>query len=129
MKFVKKHLVEIIIFIIFFGIVIFGLTTFFMLWNAGSGNKYGTRLNGISKVELGDKYLNSTIMEKKTIVKEVSYRTWDEEGNADRSYSASLVLSDTSDEENKLEVGVDGGTLEVPVEDVPLLVKVLQEFC
>ena len=68
-------------------------------------------------------------MEKKTIVKEVSYRTWDEEDNADRSYSASLVLSDTSDEENKLEVGVDGGTLEVPVEDVPLLVKVLQEFC
>lgn len=68
-------------------------------------------------------------MEKKTIVKEVSYRTWDEKGNADRSYSASLVLSDTSDEENKLEVGVDGGTLEVPVEDVPLLVKVLQEFC
>ena len=41
-------------------------------------------------------------MEKKTIVKEVSYRTWDEEGNADRSYSASLVLRDTSDEENKL---------------------------
>ena len=61
MKFVKKHLVEIIIFIIFFGIVIFGLTSFFMLWNAGSGNKYGTRLNGISKVELGDKYLNSTM--------------------------------------------------------------------
>jgi hypothetical protein len=61
MKFVKKHLVEIVIFIIFFGIVIFGLTTFFILWNAGSGNKYGTRLNGISKVELGDKYLNSTM--------------------------------------------------------------------
>lgn len=65
MKFVKKHLVEIIIFIIFFGIVIFGLTSFFMLWNAGSGNKYGTRLNGISKVELGDKYLNSTMKQIK----------------------------------------------------------------
>jgi hypothetical protein len=61
MKFLKKHLIEIIIFIIFFGIVIFGLTSFLMLWNSGSGNKYGNRLNGISKVELGDQYLNDTM--------------------------------------------------------------------
>ena len=68
-------------------------------------------------------------MEKKRIVREVSYRTWDEDSQDDRVYSASLAMGDEPDKENKVEVGADGGLLEVPVEDVPLLVKVLQEFC
>ena len=60
MKFIKKHLIELIIFIIFISIVVFGVTTFVTMWFDSSGSKYGTRLNGISKVELGDKYLNET---------------------------------------------------------------------
>lgn len=68
-------------------------------------------------------------MEKKRIVKEVSYRTWEEGSDEDRTYSASLLMGEQPDKENKVQVGTDGGLLEVPVEDVPLLVKVLQEFC
>ena len=30
------------------------------MWFDSSGSKYGTRLNGIEKVELGDKYLKET---------------------------------------------------------------------
>lgn len=60
MKFIKKHLIEIIIFVIFISIVIFGVTTFVTMWFDSSGSKYGTRLNGIEKVELGDKYLKET---------------------------------------------------------------------
>lgn len=66
---------------------------------------------------------------KKRIVREVSYRTWEEGSDADRQYSASLLIGEQSDMENMVQIGADGGFLEVPKEDVPLLIKVLQEFC
>lgn len=68
-------------------------------------------------------------MEKKRFVREVSYRTWEEGSDEDREYSASLLMGEEPDKENKVQVGADGGFLEIPIEDVPLLVKVLQEFC
>lgn len=67
-------------------------------------------------------------MGKKRFVREVSYRTWEEGASEDREYSASLVMGEQPDNENKVQVGSGGELLEVPVEDVPLLVKVLQEF-
>jgi|GEM_PF-4148336 len=66
---------------------------------------------------------------KKRIVREVSYRTWEEGSDADRQYSASLLIGEQPDMENMVQIGADGGFLEVPKEDVPLLIKVLQEFC
>lgn len=67
-------------------------------------------------------------MGKKRIVREVCYRTWVEGSDEDRSYSASLVMGEQPEEENMVQVSADGALLEIPVEDVPLLVKVLQEF-
>lgn len=66
---------------------------------------------------------------KKRIVREVSYRTWEEGSDADRQYSASLLIGEQPDMENMVQIDADGGFLEIPKEDVPLLIKVLQEFC
>lgn len=66
---------------------------------------------------------------EKRIVREVSYRTWEEGSDADRQYSASLFIGEQPDMENMVQIDADGGFLEIPKEDVPLLIKVLQEFC
>ena len=66
---------------------------------------------------------------EKRIVREVSYRTWEEGSDEDRQYSASLLIGEQHDLENMVQTGAAGGFLEVPKDDVPLLIKVLQEFC
>ena len=65
----------------------------------------------------------------KRIIREVTYRVWDEEKQEDRIYSGSLIINNSEDKKNKVEVFSNGDSLDVLIEDIPLLVKVLQEFC
>ena len=65
----------------------------------------------------------------KRIIREVTYRAWDEEKQEDRIYSGSLIINNSEDNKNKVEVFSNGDSLDVLIEDIPLLVKVLQEFC
>ena len=65
----------------------------------------------------------------KRIIREVTYRAWDEEKQEDRIYSGSLIINNSEDKKNKVEVFSNGDSLDVLIEDIPLLVKVLQEFC
>lgn len=65
---------------------------------------------------------------EKEIIRGVSYRRWDNERQDYRVYSATSVVSEEPEKEQKLEVCADEMSLEITKEDVPLLVKVLQEF-
>ena len=60
------------------------------------------------------------------IIREVSYRTWDESKQDDRVFSGALASENAK---NKVEVFADGDYFEISIEDIPLLIKVLKEFC
>ena len=66
-------------------------------------------------------------MEEK-VIRQVSYRVWDESRQDDRIFSGALRDGDETDKRNKVEVCTDGGSFDVAIEDIPLLVKVLNEF-
>ena len=67
-------------------------------------------------------------MEKKTI-REVSYRAWDDENQNERVYSGALALGYEHTGESKVEIFADGESMNIPEKDIPLLIKVLKEFC
>lgn len=58
MKFLKKHLTEVIFLIVFLIIVSIATVTFIVLWNAGTDDKYGNRLEGIENYPLSEGYIN-----------------------------------------------------------------------
>lgn len=67
-------------------------------------------------------------MEKRTI-REVSYRAWDDERQDERVYSGALALGYEPTGESKVEIFADGESMNIPEKDIPLLIKVLKEFC
>ena len=65
---------------------------------------------------------------EKRIIREVSYRVWDEEKQDDRIFSGALAVDSSNDSDQVLEVCADEGSFDIKIEDIPLLIKVLQEF-
>lgn len=63
-----------------------------------------------------------------SIIKDVSYRVWDEEKQEERVFSGALALDTDDDSGQVLEVCANDYSVEIKVEDIPLLIKVLQEF-
>lgn len=64
----------------------------------------------------------------KRIIREVSYSLWDEDKQNDRVFSGALAVDAKGDSEQVLEVSADGFSLDIKIEDIPLLIRVLQEF-
>lgn len=63
-----------------------------------------------------------------SIIKEVSFRVWDEEKQVERVFSGALEVDSNSNSDRVLQVCADECTVDIKVEDIPLLIKVLQEF-
>ena len=63
-----------------------------------------------------------------SIIKDVSYRVWDDEKQEERVFSGALAIDTNNDSDQVLEVCADDGSFEIKIEDIPLLIKVLQEF-
>ena len=63
-----------------------------------------------------------------SIIKDVSYRVWDEEKQEERVFSGALAIDTNNDSDQVLEVCANDYSVEIKVEDIPLLIKVLQEF-
>lgn len=55
MKFIKEHKVEMILLAVILIIIIVWGVIFAVLWFGGSGDKYGSRLQGIEEVQISDK--------------------------------------------------------------------------
>ena len=74
-------------------------------------------------------------MEERIITREVKLSTMNQEWEDVREYSVSLNTLKTPQGESRVFVDVQGvddecdGQIGVPVEDVPLLVQALKEFC
>lgn len=62
------------------------------------------------------------------IIREVSYRTWDEAKQDYRDFSGAMHDGGDNNERKKVEVCADGESFDIAVDDIPLLVKVLQDF-
>ena len=63
-----------------------------------------------------------------SIIKDVSYRVWDEEKQEERVFSGALAIDTNNDSDQVLEVCANEYSVNINVEDIPLLIKVLQEF-
>ena len=63
-----------------------------------------------------------------SIIKDVSYRVWDEEKQEERVFSGALAIDTNNDSPQVLEVCANEYSANIKVEDIPLLIKVLQEF-
>ncbi len=63
-----------------------------------------------------------------SIIKDVSYRVWDEEKQEERVFSGALAIDTNNDSDQVLEVCANEYSVNIKVEDIPLLIKVLQEF-
>ena len=63
-----------------------------------------------------------------SIIKEVSFRVWDEEKQVERVFSGALEVDSNSNSDQVLQVCADEYSVDIKVEDIPLLIKVLQEF-
>lgn len=63
-----------------------------------------------------------------SIIKDVSYRVWDEEKQEERVFSGALAIDTNNDADQVLEVCANEYSVNIKVEDIPLLIKVLQEF-
>ena len=63
-----------------------------------------------------------------SIIKDVSYRVWDEEKQEERVFSGALAIDSNSNSDQVFQVCADECTVDIKVEDIPLLIKVLQEF-
>ena len=63
-----------------------------------------------------------------SIIKDVSYRVWDDEKQEERVFSGALAIDTNNDSDQVLEVCANEYSVNIKVEDIPLLIKVLQEF-
>lgn len=76
MKFIKTHKKEVVLLVVAVVFLLFSLTTFAIMWFAGSSDKYGDRLAGIEKVELSDKYItdiSDSIKKEQAYITKISY--------------------------------------------------------
>lgn len=73
--------------------------------------------------------INKNIMDKKIVTKSVSFSVSNTEGTEEREYTASLSTGENYNNEKELWLFANEMQINFPLEDVPLLVQTLKEFC
>lgn len=68
-------------------------------------------------------------MDSRIVTKNVSFTVTDNEGTEEREYKVSLSSNENQNEEKEIWVFANGMDINFPLEDVPLLVQALKEFC
>lgn len=68
-------------------------------------------------------------MDSRIVTKNVSFTVTDQEGTEERAYGVSLSSNEHENEEKEVWVSANGMDINFPLEDVPLLVQALKEFC
>ena len=68
-------------------------------------------------------------MDSRIVTKSVSFTVTDQEGTEERKYGVSLSSNESENEEKEVWVSANEMDINFPLEDVPLLVQALNEFC
>ena len=68
-------------------------------------------------------------MDSRIVTKSVSVTVTDQEGTEERKYGVSLSSNESENEEKEVWVSANEMDINFPLEDVPLLVQALKEFC
>jgi hypothetical protein len=68
-------------------------------------------------------------MDSRIVTKSVSFTVTDQEGMEERKYGVSLSSNESENEEKEVWVSANEMDINFPLEDVPLLVQALKEFC
>lgn len=68
-------------------------------------------------------------MDSRIVTKSVSFTVTDQEGTEERKYGVSLSSNESENEVKDLWVFANEQQINFPLEDVPLLVQALKEFC
>ena len=68
-------------------------------------------------------------MDSRIVTKSVSFTVTDQEGTEERKYGVSLSSNESENEEKEVWVFANEQQICFPLEDVPLLVQALNEFC
>lgn len=68
-------------------------------------------------------------MDSRIVTKSVSFTVTDQEGTEERKYGVSLSSNECENEEKEVWVFANEQQICFPLEDVPLLVQALNEFC
>lgn len=68
-------------------------------------------------------------MDSRIVTKSVSFTVTDQEGTEERKYGVSLSSNESENEEKEVWVSANEMDINFPLEDVPLLVQALKEFC
>ena len=68
-------------------------------------------------------------MDSRIVTKSVSFTVTDQEGTEERIYGVSLSSNESENEEKEVWVFANEQQICFPLEDVPLLVQALNEFC
>ena len=68
-------------------------------------------------------------MDSRIVTKSVSFTVTDQEGTEERKYGVSLSSNESENEEKEVWVSANEMDINFQLEDVPLLVQALKEFC
>ena len=68
-------------------------------------------------------------MDSRIVTKSVSFTVSNQEGTEERKYGVSLSSNESENEEKEVWVSSNEMDINFPLEDVPLLVQALNEFC
>lgn len=68
-------------------------------------------------------------MDSRIVTKSVSFTVTDQEGTEERKYGVSLSSNESENEKKEVWVSANEMDINFPLEDVPLLVQALKEFC
>lgn len=68
-------------------------------------------------------------MDKKIVTKSVSFSVSNTEGTEEREYTASLSTGGNSNKNKEVWLFANGMDINFPLEDTPLLIQALKEFC
>ena len=68
-------------------------------------------------------------MDNRIVTKNVSFTVSDNDGTDEREYKVSLSSNESENEVKELWVSANEQDINFPLEDVPLLVQALKEFC
>ena len=68
-------------------------------------------------------------MDNRIVTKNVSFTVSDNDGTDEREYKVSLSSNESENEVKDLWVFANEQQINFPLEDVPLLVQALKEFC
>lgn len=68
-------------------------------------------------------------MDERIVTKSVSFSVSEKDGKEEREYTVSYSTGENNNKDKELWIIANGADLNFPLEDTPLLVQALQEFC